>query len=226
MVPYFCCACLDCQIVTSNLGQLWYFCIGIGGTKHTQSKHSQVIRNPIFNRIIFQPLTWEWIWLAGTIGIVLFGLYAMKTSKATNIKIYMILVLGFGFLPVGWCKLKSLRKNVVHSKKLLFGMFGVKYIFFCKHSFSQEHFWVLSKLVETPCIKFSNFSLPGMVLNFSDLYAYIYEPQSKLYQTWKGLPVSILWYIFAIVALNVHVFEMHYAVTLKNAWAPKRKMNW
>ena len=64
-----------------------------------------------------------------------------------------------------------------------------------------------------------------MVLNFSDLYAYIYEPQSKLYQTWKGLPVSILWYIFAIVALNVHVFEMHYAVTLKNAWAQKRKMN-
>jgi len=114
-----------------------------------------------------KPLTWEWIWLAGTIGIVLFGLYAMKTSKATNIKIYMILVLVFGFLPVGWC----------------------------------------------------------MVLNFSDLYAYIYEPQSKLYQTWKGLPVSILWYIFAIVALNVHVFEMHYAVTLKNAWAPKRKMN-
>merc|ERR1712141_514511 len=50
-----------------------------------------------------KPLTWEWIWLAGTIGIVLFGLYAMKTSKATNIKIYMTLVFFLGFLPVGWC---------------------------------------------------------------------------------------------------------------------------
>eukprot|EP00093_Oithona_nana_P009933 09933.XXX_29048_28710_1 [CDS] Oithona nana genome sequencing. len=64
-----------------------------------------------------------------------------------------------------------------------------------------------------------------MIFYFSDLHAYCYEPQSKVYQTWKGRPVFILWYIFAIVAVNVHGFEMMYAYTLKNAWAPKRKMN-
>jgi len=39
MVPSFCCTCLDCQTVASNLGLLWYFCIGIGGTKHTQTSN-------------------------------------------------------------------------------------------------------------------------------------------------------------------------------------------
>merc|ERR1712004_681703 len=114
-----------------------------------------------------KPLTWEWIWLAGSAIIVLFGFQAMKTSKAMNIQIYMALVFLFGLLPIGWC----------------------------------------------------------MIFYFSDLHAYCYEPQSKLYQTWKGWPVSILWYIFAIVAVNVHGCEMMFAYTLKNAWAPKRKMN-
>ena len=57
-----------------------------------------------FQKIIFQPLTWEWIWLAGSAIIVLFGFQAMKTSKAMNIQIYMALVFLFGLLPIGWCK--------------------------------------------------------------------------------------------------------------------------
>ena len=142
----------------------------------------------IFKKITFQPQTWEWIWLAGSAIIVLFGFQAMKTSKAMNIQIYMALVFLFGLLPVGWCKSNDFDHcPYVHRTDISF--------------------------------------LPGMIFYFSDLHAYCYEPQSKLYQTWKGRPVSILWYIFAIVAVNVHGFEMMYAYTLKNAWAPKRKMN-
>jgi hypothetical protein len=49
------------------------------------------------------------------------------------------------------------------------------------------------------------------------------EPQSKLYQTWKGYPVAVLWYLFAIAALNVHCFELYFATVLRGAWQPKRK---
>lgn len=60
---------------------------------------------------------------------------------------------------------------------------------------------------------------------WSDASAYLFDPQSKVYETWKGFPVAILWDIFAIAAINVHFFELYYAYVLMDAWNIKRKTN-
>jgi len=65
----------------------------------------------------------------------------------------------------------------------------------------------------------------GLGLHFSDAYAYMYEPHNKIYPTWKGYPVAMLWYIFGIVAINIHLFEMYFGSVLKGAWSLKRKSN-
>jgi len=62
-----------------------------------------------------------------------------------------------------------------------------------------------------------------VVIFYPDAYAYMYDRPSKIYQTWKGLPVAILWYIFALVALNIHFWEIYYGFVLKDAWNIKRK---
>jgi hypothetical protein len=39
----------------------------------------------------------------------------------------------------------------------------------------------------------------------------------------QGYPVALLWYIFFILALQVHAFELYFARVLVGAWLPKRK---
>jgi len=65
----------------------------------------------------------------------------------------------------------------------------------------------------------------GLGLHFPDAYAYMYEPHNKIYPTWKGYPVALLWYIFGIFAINIHLFEMYFGRVLKDAWSLKRKSN-
>lgn len=65
----------------------------------------------------------------------------------------------------------------------------------------------------------------GFAVHYSDASAYFFEPHNKIYQTWQGYPVAILWYIFGAIALNINFFEMRYAYTLMDAWSVKRKTN-
>ena len=66
----------------------------------------------IFSSNQFQPLTWEWVWFAGAVLMILVGSQAMKTSKAMFIQVYMALVILFGFVPIIWCKLVLEKKMI------------------------------------------------------------------------------------------------------------------
>jgi len=62
-----------------------------------------------------------------------------------------------------------------------------------------------------------------LLIYWTDFYAAIFEKQSKVYQSWKGYPVAVFWYIFGINALFVHVYELNCAYILNDAWSLKRK---
>lgn len=62
-----------------------------------------------------------------------------------------------------------------------------------------------------------------LLMYWSDFYAAIFEKQSKVYQSWKGYPVAVFWYIFGINALFVHAYELNCAYVLNEAWNLKRK---
>ena len=40
--------------------------------------------------------------------------------------------------------------------------------------------------------------LTVLLIYWTDFYAAIFEKQSKVYQSWKGYPVAVFWYIFGI----------------------------
>ena len=56
-----------------------------------------------------------------------------------------------------------------------------------------------------------------------EAWAYFFERQSKIYQTWKSYPVGVLWLAFVMVAGNVHIFELWNSKILRDAWSVKRK---
>lgn len=62
-------------------------------------------------------------------------------------------------------------------------------------------------------------------VHYTDAVAYYFEPHNKIYQTWMGYPVAILWYIFGFVAMNIHFGEIYFAYVLKDAWSIKKKTN-
>ncbi len=64
-----------------------------------------------------------------------------------------------------------------------------------------------------------------MFINWSDAYAFLFEKQSKVYKTWKGYPVALLWYVFISQSLIVHSCELYFASVLNDAWNLKRKRN-
>ena len=96
--------------------------------------------------------------------------------------------------------------------------------------------------------------LTVLLIYWTDFYAAIFEKQSKVYQSWKGYPVAVFWYIFGISkyiiinygslgivncikilllpdpffsfsdALFVHVYELNCAYILNDAWSLKRKV--
>jgi len=60
--------------------------------------------------------------------------------------------------------------------------------------------------------------LVGMALHFSDAYAFISADKKTKVLKWMGLPVSMLWYAFIILALQCHGMQMHFSGILVNAW--------
>jgi len=65
--------------------------------------------------------------------------------------------------------------------------------------------------------------LVGAATHFSGAYAFITTEKSTKVLQWRGLPVSILWYGFIIVALQAHAIQTYFSSTLISAWQPKKK---
>merc|ERR1719391_1825463 len=60
--------------------------------------------------------------------------------------------------------------------------------------------------------------LVGLATHFSDAYAFISSDKKTKVLKWMGLPVSLLWYGFIILALQCHGMQMHFSGILINAW--------
>ena len=39
----------------------------------------------------------------------------------------------------------------------------------------------------------------------------------------QGYPVAVLWYIFFLLTMQAHAFELYFAGVLIKAWRPKKK---
>merc|ERR1719391_318636 len=60
--------------------------------------------------------------------------------------------------------------------------------------------------------------LVALATHFSDAYAFISGDKKTKVLKWMGLPVSLLWYGFIILALQCHGLQMHFSGILVNAW--------
>src|SRR5271156_1588901 len=54
-----------------------------------------------------------------------------------------------------------------------------------------------------------------------DVYKYASTRSSKNIQTWMGYPYGVLWYVFLVLALQIHLFTMYFASKLLSAWRLK-----
>lgn len=62
----------------------------------------------------------------------------------------------------------------------------------------------------------------GMSYHFSELSEVITGSEDGLISKWKGFSVAMLWYVFFLIALQVHGMEIFFAHTLTKAWQPKK----
>ncbi|XP_019865900.1 protein jagunal [Aethina tumida] len=66
--------------------------------------------------------------------------------------------------------------------------------------------------------------LYATIYYFSDVWTYLtFEEEEELddVQFWQGYPYGLLWYTFILLALQVHLFSMHFAWNLISAWRSK-----
>ena len=65
--------------------------------------------------------------------------------------------------------------------------------------------------------------LYASVYYFNDLWHFIEERNlSKVKEVWNGYPVALIWYSFLVVALQVHFFQLFFAIRLWFAWNIKK----
>jgi hypothetical protein len=63
--------------------------------------------------------------------------------------------------------------------------------------------------------------LLGMFIYFGDVYTYVSTRSLKDIQVWQGYPYALLWYIFLVIALQIHLFSLFFASKLVTAWRVK-----
>jgi len=65
--------------------------------------------------------------------------------------------------------------------------------------------------------------LYASVYYFNDLWNFIETRDlSQVKEVWSGYPVALIWYAFFIVALQVHFFQLFFAIKLWFAWNVKK----
>ncbi|RWS20841.1 protein jagunal-like protein [Leptotrombidium deliense] len=58
---------------------------------------------------------------------------------------------------------------------------------------------------------------------FNDVWEFIDSRDvTKVTEVWQGYPVGVLWYFFLLVSLQIHIFELYFAIKLIRAWSLKR----
>lgn len=65
--------------------------------------------------------------------------------------------------------------------------------------------------------------LYAVVYYFNDFWTYItLEPEEKVedkeIRMWQGFPYALLWYIFIVLALQVHTFSLYFSNNLIQSW--------
>eukprot|EP00096_Caligus_rogercresseyi_P012928 TRINITY_DN558_c0_g1_i4.p1 TRINITY_DN558_c0_g1~~TRINITY_DN558_c0_g1_i4.p1 ORF type:complete len:380 (-),score=70.72 TRINITY_DN558_c0_g1_i4:122-1261(-) len=65
--------------------------------------------------------------------------------------------------------------------------------------------------------------LVGFFYNFSDVLSYVSNKDLDKVETWNGLPVGVLRYVYLFLTLQAHLFELYFAKTLIQTWQPKGK---
>ncbi|XP_042210744.1 protein jagunal-like isoform X1 [Homarus americanus] len=75
----------------------------------------------------------------------------------------------------------------------------------------QIYFGLINLLSTVPIL------LAAMIY-FKDFWKYCTEEEPEGLQLWLGYPVSVLWYSFIMVAMQVHIFTLIFAWKLILAW--------
>uniref|UniRef100_A0A1I7YZE2 Protein jagunal n=1 Tax=Steinernema glaseri TaxID=37863 RepID=A0A1I7YZE2_9BILA len=64
----------------------------------------------------------------------------------------------------------------------------------------------------------------GIGSQLPELFDYVSDPENSQTPTFKGtFPMVIIWYIFFLIAFQIHAFAMYFSFNLMAAWQPPKK---
>ncbi|VDN43191.1 unnamed protein product [Gongylonema pulchrum] len=64
----------------------------------------------------------------------------------------------------------------------------------------------------------------GLGGQFPELIDYLRDMKNSQSPTFRGtFPMVIIWYIFFVIALQIHIFAMYFSYNLVAAWQPPKK---
>lgn len=63
---------------------------------------------------------------------------------------------------------------------------------------------------------------PG-IYYFNDIWQYADLKSEAEIEKWQGYPVCVIWYVFILIALQVHVFSLYFAFKLIKMWRAKTR---
>jgi len=98
------------------------------------------------------------------------------------------------------------------SSSIIFSLVGLTSIRNNKVSSMKFYVVITFLLAICPC-------LYAAIYYFNDLWNFIEQRDlSKVSEVWSGYPVALVWYSFLVVAIQIHFFQLFFAIKLIFAW--------
>ncbi len=102
------------------------------------------------------------------------------------------------------------------SSSIIFSFFGLTAI--RNNNIFSMKFYVLMTFLLSICP-----TIYAALYYFNDLWNFIETRDlSKVSEVWNGYPVALVWYSFLVVAIQIHFFQLFFAIKLIFAWNVKR----
>lgn len=63
----------------------------------------------------------------------------------------------------------------------------------------------------------------ALMIHFTEFYSFCTSDDTDNVTTWRGYPLAVLWYVFLLVAGQVHICSLIFSYRLLNSWKVKGK---
>lgn len=107
----------------------------------------------------------------------------------------------------------------VWTASIIFACMGLNAL--SRNRLSSLNHYVVGTLVFAVCPL-----LGAAIYFFSDVSEYAEKKSEASVEFWQGFPVAVWWYGFILIAIQVHIFSIFFAIKLIKIWRIKMKRFW